>query len=83
MIQFQSEGLKEGEPRTHSKAGEHVSAFLRGRGWIVGPHNVKFSEESEKAHKIKYSGHTFDIGFFSRRRAGVSYPWHNRNRGDR
>ena len=48
MIQFQSEGLKKGEPKSHAAAVEHVMTFLRGRGWIVGPHVVKFSEEYKK-----------------------------------
>lgn len=68
MIQFQSEGIKKGEPRSHSSAVEHVAAFLRGRGWIVQPHTVRFSEEYKKEHKIKYDGHTYDIGFFSKMR---------------
>lgn len=67
-VKYQSEGLKKGEPKSHVAAVEHVTAFLRGRGWIVGPHVVKFSEEYKKLHKIKYEGHTYDIGFFSKRR---------------
>lgn len=70
MIQFQSEGLKKGEPKSHAEAVEHVSAFLRGRGWIVQPHTVKFSEEYKKTHKIKYDCHTYDIAFFSKARGG-------------
>lgn len=70
MIQFQSEGLKKGEPKSHAAAVEHVMTFLRGRGWIVGPLNVRFSKEYKKAHKIKYDGHTYDIAFFSKTRAG-------------
>lgn len=68
MIQYQSQGIKKGEPSSHAKAVEYVSSFLRGRGWIVGPHVVKFSEEYKKRHKIKYDGHTYDIGFFSKGR---------------
>jgi hypothetical protein len=68
VIKYQSEGLKKGEPPSHVAAVEHVMSFLRGRGWIVGPHTVRFSEEYKKAHKIKYDGHTYDIGFFSKTR---------------
>ena len=68
MIQFQSEGLKKGEPKSHAAAVEHVSAFLRGRGWIVGPYTVRFSEEYKKIHKIKYDGHTYDLAFCSKAR---------------
>lgn len=68
MVKYQSEGLKKGEPPSHIAAVEHVMSFLRGRGWIVQPHTVRFSEEYKKIHKIKYDGHTYDIGIFSKMR---------------
>jgi hypothetical protein len=67
-VKYQSEGLKKGEPPSHVAAVEHVMTFLRGRGWIVGPYTVRFSEEYKKRHRIKYDGHTYDIGMFSKPR---------------
>lgn len=67
---YRSQTFRPGEAISHSAAVEHVSAFLRGRGWIVGPLNVRFSKEYKKAHKIKYDGHTYDVAFFSKTRAG-------------